>query len=282
MVSAFLCECHGILRLDDEMKIQRPDVPVDSTVFLKPGANSEGYWKNSDLIVQVKDTAIPIFKLMHQDCDALFMFDNSQNHHVKAPDVLNANRMNLSNGSLNQRLMRDGWYLDANGDRVEQKMVLEDGRTSKGLRQVLLERGLWDSSLSVKEARILLSKQKDFAEQKEWLEETLLDAGCAVDFYPKYHCEFNYIEMFWGAAKAWSRAHCIFNFSDHVQIVPKALDSVSLSKIRKFARKSYRYMDAYRITDSGGNTLTCKQVEYAVKKYRGHRKIPLRILEADE
>jgi hypothetical protein len=257
MVSAFLCECHGILRLDDELRTQHPDIAADSTVFLKPGVNCEGYWKNSDLIEQVKEKAIPIFNLLHQDCDALFMFDNSQNHHARPPDALIASRMNLSNGGVNQRLMRDGWYLNENGDRVEQKMVLEDDPLkSKGVRQVLQERGLWDSSMNVKEARNLLSKQKDFAEQKEWLEETLLEAGFAVDFYPKYHCEFNYIEMFWGAAKAWSRAHCTFNFNDHVLLVPKALDSVSLSKIRKFARKSYRYMDAYRLTGSGGNTLT--------------------------
>jgi hypothetical protein len=38
-------------------------------------------------------------------------------------------------------------------------------------------------------------------------------------------------------------------------------------------------MDAYRIKDSGGNSLDCQQNEYAVKKYRGHRQIPLRILE---
>ena len=282
MVSAFLCECHGILRLDDELTTLHPEVPADSTVFLKPGANSEGYWKNSDLIAQVKDKAIPIFKLLHQDCDALFMFDNSQNHHASPPDALNANKMNLSNGGINQRLMRDGWFLDTNGNRVEQKMVLDDGRTSKGVRQVLQERNLWNASLSLKEARTLLSKQQDFLEQKEWLEETLSEAGCAIDYYPKYHCEFNFIEMFWGAAKAWSRAHCTFNFNDHVLLVPKTLDSVSLSKIRKFARKCYRYMDAYRITDSGGNSLTCKQVEYAVKKYRGHRKVPTRMLEGEE
>ena len=282
MVSAFLCECHGILRLDDELKTNNPEVPADSTVFLKPGCNYEGYWKNSDLIAQVKERAIPIFKLLHPECDALFLFDNSQNHHARAPDALNANKMNKSNGGKNQQLMRDGWFLDTDGNRVQQKMFLDDGKTAKGVRHVLQERNLWNASLSLDEARILLSKQPDFAEQKEWLEETLSDAGCAVDYYPKYHCEFNFIEMFWGAAKAWSRAHCTFNFNDHVELVPKALNSVSLSKIRKFARKSYRYMDAYRIKDSGGNSLTCKQVEYAVKKFRGHRKVPLRVFECEE
>ena len=92
MVYAFLCEFHAISRLDDELKTLHSEVPADSTVFLKPGANSECYWKNSDLIAQVKDKAIPIFRLLHEDCDALFMFDNSQNHHESPPDALNAKK----------------------------------------------------------------------------------------------------------------------------------------------------------------------------------------------
>ena len=279
MVSAFLCECHGILKLTKELATQHPDVIADSTVFLKPGVNAEGYWKNSDLVSQVREKALPIFKLLHPNCDGLFMFDNSQNHHAKPPDALSVTTINLKNGGVNQRLTRNGWFIDAQGDLVEQKMVMEDEFTSKGLSQVLRERGLWRSSLNVKEARKLLSEQPDFREQREWLEETVTQGGCLIDFYPKYHCEFNYIEMFWGAAKAWCRARCSFNFTDHVVLVPKALENVSLAKIRKFARKSYRYMDAYRVKDEGGNSLSCQQLKYAVKKYRGHRKFPVRILD---
>ena len=60
-------------------------------------------------------------------------------------------------------------------------------------------------------------------------------------------------------------------------MVPLALDSVSLSSIRKFARKSEHYIDAYRLKDNV--RLTPAQVEYAVKKYRSHRRIPAKILE---
>jgi hypothetical protein len=113
----------------------------------------------------------------------------------------------------------------------------------------------------------------------EKLLEMVIEGGCLIDFYPKYHCEFNFIEMFWGSAKAWSRARCTFNFPDLVSLVPLALDSVPLSKIRKFARETYRYMHAYRLNDSTGNTLDSRQIEYVVTKYRGHRKIPTRIFE---
>jgi hypothetical protein len=280
MVSAFVCECHGLLRLPSELQQAFPDVAYDSTVLIKPGANSDGYWKNSDLVRQVSEKAIPIFRILHPNCDGLFIFDNSQNHHAKAPDALSVSNMNLRDGGANQRLMRNGWFVNAEGMRIEQAMVSEDGKTSKGLKRVLNERGIWDSSLTVKEARALLAKQPDFCIQAEWLQETVNGAGCMIDYYPKYHCEFNFIEMFWGAAKSWYRAHCTFNFRELSEMVEKALDSVSMSTIRKFARKTYRYMDAYRIRDSNGNTLSCRQIEYAVKKFRGHRKIPMGILDS--
>ena len=279
MVSAFLCECHGLLKLTPEQKAVNPSIPEDSTIFLKPGANAEGYWRNSDLVDQLAGKAIPIFRFLHPNCDGLFLFDNSQNHHARAPDALYASNMKLGDGGVNQKLMRPGWFLDHQGNRIEQSMVMQDGKTAKGVRRVLQERGLWNPDLRLNTARELLSQQPDFIQQKEWLEETVTNAGYYIDYYPKYHCEFNYIEMFWGAAKAWTRARCSFNFNDLVVLVPKALVNVSLTKIRKFARKSYRYMDAYRVKGSDGNSLTVQQIEYAVKKYHGHRKIPVRILQ---
>ena len=95
MVSAFLCECHGVLRLTYELQAQFRDITADSTVFLKPGANNKGYWKNRDLIYQVTGNAIPIFRVLHPNCDGLLMFDNSQNHHAKPPDALSVSEMNL-------------------------------------------------------------------------------------------------------------------------------------------------------------------------------------------
>jgi hypothetical protein len=85
--------------------------------------------------------------------------------------------MNLKNGGVNQGLMRDGWYKVDNDERIAQKMVLEDGVTSKGLATVLKERGLWpeSGSMSVKEAKQRLSKEQVFRDQKEWLEETVID-----------------------------------------------------------------------------------------------------------
>jgi len=50
--------------------------------------------------------------------------------------------------------------------------------------------------------------------------------------------------------------------------VPLALNSVPLESIRKYARRAWRFMDAYR------KELTGVEALYTVKKYKSRRKIP--------
>ena len=70
------------------------------------------------------------------------MFDNSMNHHAKAPDALVASRLNMGNEGANVNAMRKGYFFDKNGNKVQQSMQLPDG-TQKGLELILKERGLW-------------------------------------------------------------------------------------------------------------------------------------------
>ena len=74
------------------------------------------------------------------------------------------------------------------------------------------------------------------------------------------------------AAGRYARENCNYTWAGLLKTVPLALDSVSLSSIHKFARKSFKYMECYR------KGLSVKQAEYAVKKYKSHRKIPDTIL----
>ena len=117
-------------------------------------------------------------------------------------------------------------------------------------------------------AEKIMSLQKDFRTQKSLVAETIEEAGHKCIFYPKFHCELNYIEYFWAAVKRYTREYCDYSWDGLKRTVPEALASVDLKTIRRFARRAQRYMSAYRLG------LTLKAAEYAVKKYKSHRRIP--------
>ena len=213
---------------------------------------------------------------------AVFAFDNSSSHAKLADDTLNAANMNLNPGGK-QPIMRDTIF---NGQ--VQSMVFPFDYPNeafcgkpKGMKVVLQERGLWDSGLkafcgknniSLENprccARHVLAAQEDFCNQKPLLQEIIEGLGHKVIFYPKFHCELNYIEMYWGAAKRYTRQHCNYTWKGLQETVPKALDSVPLSHIRKYAQKSAKFIECYR------KGLTGLQAVYVLKKYKSHRTVP--------
>ena len=86
----------------------------------------------------------------------------------------------------------------------------------KGMEIIIHECGLWPVTGSLNAqcegfkcipswidccSRCLLFSQLDFNSQKLHLEEYITSHGHICDFYPKYHCELNFIEQYWGAAK---------------------------------------------------------------------------------
>jgi len=91
-------------------------------------------------------------------------------------------------------------------------------------------------------------------------------AGHEVVSYPKFHCELNYIEYYWGAVKRYTRANCQYSFLELEKLLFVALDSVELKTIRRFAARSKRWMMAYI------NGLTVGQREYAEKQCKPHRR----------
>lgn len=64
MVSDFLCDCHGSLRISAEMAAEQ-NIPESIREIIKPGKNADGYWKSEDMVKQLKSKAIPIFKALH-------------------------------------------------------------------------------------------------------------------------------------------------------------------------------------------------------------------------
>ncbi|KZT64806.1 hypothetical protein DAEQUDRAFT_657871, partial [Daedalea quercina L-15889] len=52
-------------------------------------------------------------------------------------------------------------------------------------------------------AKHILDLQPDFEAQCSLVQETIKEAGHLCLFLPKFHCELNPIEFFWGAVKCY-------------------------------------------------------------------------------
>jgi hypothetical protein len=76
--------------------------------------------------------------------------------------------------------------------------------------------------------------QPDFMDQKPLLQEFVERRGHLCDFYPKYHCELNFIEQYWGAVKLCFRVlGCAKMIEEMEQKVLACLDDVPLLQIRR-------------------------------------------------
>jgi len=247
MVSDFLCACHG--RLYNITDAKKEFV----TEILHVGKNQDGYWTSEHVVKQAKMKALPAFMAMHPQAIALFCFDQSTNHAAFADDALRARSMNLGPGGKQSRL-RDGWFGEEKTtqvmtfpqDHIDDKMRGQP----KGLKITLSERGVNvdgmrlqckdDINLNTTPgilhccARHCMASHDDFRHQKSILEETIAGAGFLCFFYPKFHCELNPIESYWGAAKRYARSECDYSWNGLVECVPKSLANVQLVSIRKF------------------------------------------------
>lgn len=303
MVSAF-CTPGGILRIPDgvsnaELQLNptwpmKSGVPVREAVeYLEYG--KDNYWTGEKLVKQVVDVALPIFRYAFPGCRGLWAFDNATNHSSYHPQALVASRMNLSPGG-GQARMREGF--DHNR-QLPQAMIFTDNHKDfelrgkpKGVQHVLQERGLWrywrsDGGRFLLECptskgrtgcpdvmpeggccgRRLLSEQRDFCEQKGWLEQELEMAHQELIFYPKFHCELNFIERFWCSAKYYTRENCQYSLEGLREVVPAAMRHVSPASINRYYNHCSRTIDAYASGHDYGTKAFKEQV------YKGHRQV---------
>ncbi|KAG1740917.1 hypothetical protein EDB19DRAFT_1635048, partial [Suillus lakei] len=111
------------------------------------GKNYKGYWNGEMLVVQLYDKIIPAFECAHgPGYQALFLINNSQGHSAYADDALLILRMNVNPGGK-QAQMKDGWFIDAGGQKVIQPMMFPSNHHDhpnkpKGIKAVLQEHGL--------------------------------------------------------------------------------------------------------------------------------------------
>ncbi|KAJ7161597.1 hypothetical protein C8R46DRAFT_1222764 [Mycena filopes] len=84
-------------------------------------------------------------------------------------------------------------------------------------------------------------KREPWGPQSQWLAlaELVESRGHICDFYPKYHCELNFIEMYWGAAKLRYRTTPkTANIEEMEQNVKACLDDVPHLQIIRSAAKN--------------------------------------------
>lgn len=301
MVSAFLTPV-GLLRLppeltDDTLLGLHPDWPRledgslirESVQYLE--YDKDHYW-DGDKMVKQTIAVIRLFKFIYPQCRALSAFDNAASHCAFSPDALVASKMNLRPGGKQPR-MKDGWF-----GGIQQSMTFPDDYEDpnlrdqpKGIQQVLEERGLWTSTRvdgermplkcnnnrggCAKEgdlhhrccATSLLADQPDFRAQKGRLQEEVESMGYEVIFYPKFHCEVNFIERFWSSCKHFAWENCTYTFKGLRLTVRQAVASVEADTIYRYFDRCDRTVQAY----ATGATYETKAFTDHV--YTSHRQI---------
>src|SRR5712671_815464 len=158
---------------------------------------------------------------------------------------------------------KEGWKPCADGPRMHdgrfstgksQSFYFPDDHLSmpswfKGMAIIIAERGLWPAdglpaqcpSFCCPPGRTdccchqLLFSQPDFTGQKPQLQEAIKRRSHLCDFYPKYHCEMNFIEQYWGSAKLQFQAMGRAMTMEEIEVkVVECLDDVPLLHIQRF------------------------------------------------
>jgi hypothetical protein len=104
----------------------------------------------------------------------------------------------------------------------------------KGIKAVLTEQGLYQMRLHGKCQKCesgatnccnkhIFKLQLDFQQQKSLVKEVIEAAGHLCIFLPKFHCELNFIEFFWGTVKRYLWDNCDYTFETLKENMPKAM-----------------------------------------------------------
>jgi hypothetical protein len=229
----------------------------EARLIFKAGKDRDGYFSSDNMLEQV-EKAIDIFeRKTHKWVTGLFLFDNAPSHQKRAADALSARKM-PKRPALGWTHHKDGPRM-RNGtlpDGSSQSFYFPDNHPTKpgwfkGMEEIIKERNLWPTSGLNAQCdgfkcepgrtncccRRLLFTQPDFVAQKSCLEEYVISRGHLCDFYPKFHCELNFIEMYWGAAKYKYRITARTNNIDEMEKnMTACLDAVPLLTIRRYVQ----------------------------------------------
>ncbi|THV06141.1 hypothetical protein K435DRAFT_816013 [Dendrothele bispora CBS 962.96] len=227
--------------------------------LLRPGKNRDGYQTTEDILEQAT-VAMDILDADYPDEKHVFAYDNATIHTARPANALSARYMPVKPNKsyfkgmrvLIEERQKKGHNLP---DPSKLKAQCPGFKCPKGRTDCCCRRVLYSES--------------DFVKQKSRLEEHCKARGYQVIFFPKYHCELNFIEQCWGYAK---RIYHMFPTSSSEEDLERnliaSLNAVPLVSMRRFATRSSRFGDSYFYGLNG------VQAAWANKKYRGHRTIP--------
>ncbi|CAG8806893.1 3549_t:CDS:2, partial [Gigaspora margarita] len=211
MASDFLCPCHGPLHLTKANAI-RLGLDQEARVIIKLGQQANVYWKSKNMVQQLREKAIPIFNALYPECIGIVSNSSiSTNYNAYALDALVCSRMTLYPKVENKFKFKDGWYI-RDYEKITQLMFFLDKN---------------DGTVKFKGI-----KKPDFLEQKTSIAETVKAAGHIFELYSKFHCEYNFIERFWSAAKRIARQQCDYSYAQLQLRVPEILNNIPLPIIR--------------------------------------------------
>ncbi|SAM08083.1 hypothetical protein [Absidia glauca] len=194
----------------------------------------------------------------------------------------------LSGSGENQQVEFIGSHQKIRMDRCIIQFLIAYHLSHVGIKMISQQRGLWIGSLKLtcngEEdytnhlccARHLLANQPDFRAQKTAIQEIVEFRGHIFDLYPKFHCECNWIERYWGAAKREARMRCDYTFRLLKANIDDVLDTISPlqgppTKIRRYNKRCWRYIEAY---SQGNDIVSATKVveQFSSRKYKSHRR----------
>jgi hypothetical protein len=286
-----------------EGRIRLPDLDLDARKIIFPGAGGDPWWDTKQLLIQIS-TTLDIFEKKHPDCTAVLVFDQSSAHASHGEGALNAFDINLGDGGKKSTPKNTYYPPECTSPELRgtvqtlHTIDAEGNKINKGVKTILQERGCYPENPTNLKCKVrcpdnlaypvpasdkapcclarILSTHKDFFEQKSAIATLIEDQGHKCVFIPKFHCELNPIEMYWGYSKARYRQVKKTSFDHAKREVLIALEACSIDTMRRFCNRSYRFMDAYR------KGLGVKAASWCVKKQKRHRTISEEAMQAFE
>ncbi|KAF8587993.1 hypothetical protein K439DRAFT_1645669 [Ramaria rubella] len=279
MVSDFASPDLGWLKSKDGLK--------EAHIIFKAGKNQDGYFDCDDLCSQI-ELAIELFEdNFPGTAVAAFGFDNAPGHQKsryvpKFPKVWlgKKGKCRMRHGTLPNGQPQDFYFPDTHPDMPGMKLIIEERGFKEGSLPAECKHFKCKDSTAACCCRRLLFNQPDFASQKPAIVELIESHGHIAFFYPKFHCELNFIEQCWGAAKyQYQMLPLTENEAAMEKNVGMCLDGVDLLKhsvvliiFNRFANRSARFTHAYQ------QGLNGTQASWVNKKYHRHR-VPESILQ---